>query len=173
MPLHPTVAGFLRYLHDHPNVRSQIKAAPDKTLLYAGRFGMAMWKQIQLDKRLNPQIRDKQTLNEVLGTIAAPQAPYPTLLKYVEAIDADPKVPPGDKTICWRALSGIFAAQATGAVSFQIGSEVNGQKVFVATELKVLARNPKVDSLTRELIEYYQKCAQNKQEAMNVGFIAG
>ena len=72
----------------------------------------------------------------------------------------------------WRALSGIFAANATGKVSFWIGGGVNESKVFVVTELKVLLRNPHVDPVVKDLLEYYLRCVQNKNPDMNVGFIS-
>ena len=73
----------------------------------------------------------------------------------------------------WRALSGIFAANAAGKVSFWVGGGVNDSKVFVVTEIKVLARNPNVDPMVNgNLLEYYLRCVQNKNPDMNVGFIS-
>ena len=74
------------------------------------------------------------------------------------------------------SLSGIFASNAIGAVSFQVGSEVSQKKVFAMTEVSVLARNPRVDPLTKELLAYFQRCIHTRQTDIiniNVGFIAG
>jgi hypothetical protein len=169
---HALTKEFLTYLRGHPAVRNQIRAAPGKTLLYAGAFFMPMWRQIEADKRRNPQLREKETLPEVLRRVPAPGTRFASLSAYVS--DHEPKVPkrPDGDTI-WRALSGIFASNAVGAVSFQVGDHVTPDKVLVSTELSALARNPSVDALTRDLVAYYQRCARNKQEAMNFGFIAG
>jgi hypothetical protein len=76
--------------------------------------------------------------------------------------------------IAWRALSGVFSANAVGAVSFCVGSQVSReQKVFAATELGVLARNAKVDANTRALVAYFQRCVQSRQADINIGFVAG
>jgi hypothetical protein len=73
----------------------------------------------------------------------------------------------------WRALSGIFAANAEGAVSFQIGSGVTPQrKVFAANEVAVLARNSKVDATTSDLVAYYQRCIASGQPDINTGFMS-
>lgn len=81
-----------------------------------------------------------------------------------------PKNPDG--LMIWKALSGIFAANAYGAVSFWIGSGVDESKVFVMTEIKLLLRNPNVDPLANELLEYYLRCVQSKNPDMNARFIS-
>ncbi len=71
-------------------------------------------------------------------------------------------------------LSGLFAANAEGAVSFWVGSKVTKtDKVFAATEVAVLSRNPRIDATTRDLLAYFQRCIQSKQPNINLGFIAG
>ena len=71
-------------------------------------------------------------------------------------------------------MSGIFAANAVGPVSFYVGSGINKKdKVFAATEIPVLLRNPNVDALTKDVLAYYQRCVQNKQQGINFGFISG
>lgn len=87
--------------------------------------------------------------------------------------DLEQKVPKNpDGLMIWKALSGIFAANASGAVSFWIGSGVNESKVFVMAEIKILLRNPNVDPLAKDLLEYYLRCVENKNADMNVGFIS-
>ena len=70
-------------------------------------------------------------------------------------------------------ISGIFAANAIGAVSFQIGSDVGrANKVFAATELNVLQRNPNVDARTKDLLAYYQRRIRHDPSAVDFGFIS-
>jgi hypothetical protein len=93
------------------------------------------------------------------------------LLAWVKALDSLAPWKENGYT-AWRALSGIFAANAIGTVSFYIGSSVTrAGKVFVATELPVLMRNPNVDAVTRDVLSYYQRCVQNGRSAINFGFI--
>ncbi len=162
---------FLTFLQSNPGVRDQIRAAPGKTLLYAGSFFKPVWREIAEYKRSQPQLADKQTLPDVLALIRVPGTPYPSLLAYVQ--DVESKVPwnPDGFTL-WRALSGLFAANAVGAVSFSIGSGVTGAKVFAATEAMVLARNPQVDPVTKDMVAYYLSCIKNKQVNINAGFIS-
>ena len=70
------------------------------------------------------------------------------------------------------APSPFFAANAVGAVSFCIGSRVRPEeKVFAATEIPVLLRNPNVDVLTKDVLAYYLRCMQTHQADMNMGLI--
>ena len=174
----PATKAFIRFLSQNPALRSQIRAAPDKTLLYSGAFFRASFQEIKSRKLVDPQVADKETLPEVLARIPIPPAllpnpakPFPNLLAYVSDLEQQvPKQP--DQFMIWRALSGIFAAHAVGEVSFWIGGGVNESKVFVVTELKVLLHNPNVDPVVKELLEYYLRCVQNINPDMNVGFIA-
>ena len=172
MSLQAQTKAFLKYLQDHPDVRSRIRAAPGKTLLYAGVGFGPMWREIERRKLTEPQFRDKETLPEVLRRTPAPGMTYPNLLAYVHDLERQVPDRPDAYTV-WRALSGIFASHASGKVSFQVGSGVTADKVLVATELSVLSRNPNVDPMTYDIIAYYQRCAANKETAMNFGFIAG
>ena len=172
MSLRPETKAFLKYLQDHPDLRSRIRAAPDKTLLYAGVGFGPMWREIERRKLTEPQYRDKETLPEVLRRTPAPGTPSPNLLGYVQDVERQVPDRPDAYTV-WRALSGIFASHASGKVSFQVGGGVTADKVLVATELSVLSRNPNVDPLTHDIIAYYQRCAANKETAMNFGFVAG
>jgi len=172
MALQEATKTFMRYLHDNPAIRARIRAHPDKTLLYAGSFFMPIWKEIALAKLSQPQLADKQTLPDILMTVSTPGTGYANLLARVQ--DLERQVPwQSDGFIAWRALSGIFAANAIGKVSFQIGSGITRDKVFAATELAVLMRNPKVDALTKDVLAYYQRCIQGKNAALNFGYIAG
>ncbi|MBZ5560957.1 MAG: hypothetical protein LAP13_00895 [Acidobacteriia bacterium] len=173
MPLQQPTKDFLKYLKRNPAIRDQIRAAPGKTLLYAGRFFKPMWKEIEELKRGNPQAWDKQTLPDVLVRILTPGSGFNNLLLYTQ--DVEGRVPwKPDGFVVWRALSGIFAANASGAVSFQIGSGVKAdEKVFAVTEVSVLLRNPNIDATTRDLLEYYVRCVQSKNADINVGQMAG
>src|SRR5690349_5361192 len=115
MPLHVKTIEFLKYLNQHPIVRTRIRAAPDRTLLYAGRFIKPAWKEIADSKQTLPNVSSKETLPDVLARIVPPDTPFPTLLHYT--VDVERQVPwkPDGFTV-WRALSGIFAANAVGAV---------------------------------------------------------
>jgi hypothetical protein len=178
IPSQPATKAFMRFLSDNPAIRRQIRAAPDKTLLYSGAFFAAAFREIESRKLTDPQFGDKHILPDVLARIHVPSnllpipgMRLPNLLVYVQHLEQQvPKNP--DQFMIWRALSGIFAANAVGKVSFWIGGGVDESKVFVATEMKVLFRNPNVDPLVKDLLEYYMRCAQNKNPAMNVGFIS-
>lgn len=173
MPLQPPTKTLLAYLQKNPAIRNRIRAAPNKTLLYAGMIFMPAWKEIAELKRTNPQVADKETLPDVLVRIGLPGHPSPNLLSYVQDVERQVPWKP-DGFALWRALSGIFAANAFGKVSFYIGSGVTkDEKVFAATEMSVLARNKNIDPLAMDLLEYYRRCLQNKQSAMNLSFLAG
>jgi hypothetical protein len=131
-----------------------------------------MWQEILDLKRTNPELRDKQTLTDVLSRIVVPGEPFSNLLLYVQ--DAERRVPwQPDGFAIWKALSGIFSANAVGAVSFQIASGVKAdEKVFAATEAYVLARNPNIDATTRDLLDNYLRCVKTKHADINVGFIS-
>ena len=142
MTLQPGTRALLSILQAHPSLRWQIRAAPNRTLLYSGSFFKPIWREIAEVKRSNPQLASKETLPEVLARLPVPGTTYPNLLAFVEDVE-EPWQPDG--YIVWRALSGIFASNAQGSVSFQIGSGVEATKVFAATELGVLLRNPNVE----------------------------
>lgn len=164
---------LLVYLQKNPSLRAQIRAAPNKTLLYAGDFFKPIWQELSELKRTNANLADKEILPDVLARILCPGQPFSDLLAWAKHLD---HLTPWQENgfIVWRALSGIYAANAVGAVSFYIGSNVSkDNKVFAATEMSVLARNPNIDSVTRDILAYYQRCIQTKQTNMNFGFISG
>ena len=170
MALQPGTRALLSILHAQPSLRWEIRAAPDRTLLYSGSFFKPAWKEIADLKRSNPALASKETLPDVLARLPVPGTTYPSLLAFVE--DVEQPWQPDGYTV-WRALSGIFASNAVGSVSFQIGSGVEASKVFAATELNVLLRNPKVDGVTKELLAYFKRCVETRQSGINLGFIAG
>ena len=171
MVFQPATREFLSFLQKKPGVRQQIRAAHGQTLLYAGGFFKPMWREIEDFKRRDPQLARKEILPEVLARIPAPGTPYPNVRAYVEAVERQVPWQPDGFTM-WRALSGIFAANAAGPVSFQIGSGVSDQKVFAATEASVLARNAKVDATTKDLLAYFQRCIERGQTEINTGFLS-
>jgi hypothetical protein len=173
MNMQAEVRQILQYLQKNPQIRSQIRAPADKTLLYAGRSIKPVWQEIADLRMTNAQVREKSILPDVLAHIPTPGAPYVNLLQWVKALD---HLTPWQSNgfIVWRALSGIFAANAIGKVSFLVGSGVTKQdKVFAATELAVLSRNPNIDPITQDTLAYYLRCVQTKNPQMNFGFIAG
>ncbi|MEO8344906.1 MAG: hypothetical protein ABI607_04345 [Betaproteobacteria bacterium] len=173
MPLLGATKELLRFLQNNPAIRSRIAAPANATLLYAGNFIRPMWQELEQLKRSSPEVASKQVLPEVLVRIQTPGQVQSNLLAWAKALDSlHPWKDNG--FIAWRALSGIFASNARGTVSFAIGSGITkSEKVFAATELPVLLRNPNLDSITRDVLGYYQRCMQNGQSAVNFGFIGG
>lgn len=173
MPLLPQTKELLSFLQKNPGVRARIAAPPNTTLLYAGNFIRPVWQELEQLKRISVAVASKQMLPDVLARIQTPGMTHPHLLAWVKALDT--LVPWRENGfIAWRALSGIFAANAVGGVSFCIGSGIEkSEKVFAATELPVLLRNPNVDAITRDVIAYYQRCAQAGQSAVNFGYMNG
>jgi hypothetical protein len=172
MVLQPPTQELLSYLQSHPEIRRQIRAAPDKTLVYAGYFFKPMWKEIADLKHRYPEVADKDTLPDVLKRIPVPGTSHSNLLAYVQ--DVEQKVPwKPDGFTLWKELSALYASGAKGAVSFQIGSGVSpSAKVFAATEVDALLSNPDVDPTTKDMLAYYQRCIQMGQTDINVGFIS-
>lgn len=173
MPMATRTRALLRYLHDNAATQAAIAAPPDKALLYAGNFFGPVWQEIEALRRTSPQVAEKVLLPDVLARVQLPGQAFPNLLAWAKDID---NLMPWKENgfIVWRALSGIFAANAVGVVSFYIGSGVTrDEKVFAATELAVLSRNPNIDSMTRDMLSYYQRCVQTKQADINVGFVGG
>jgi hypothetical protein len=176
---------FLRFLFDHPNVRSQIRAPADRTLLYSGDLGTVNWNLpmpvtrtrtvweslVARRARGESGLEGKLILPDVLARIVVPsETGHATLLAYVEAVQPlVPWRPMGFKL--WEALSGIFAANATGKVSFVVGQGVTGAKVFASTEVRVLMRNPNVDPVAKDLLAFYLRCIEHKQTAINVSLL--
>jgi hypothetical protein len=173
MPLMPPTKDLMTFLQKNLPVRSAIAAPPNATMLYSGSFIRPVWKEIEQLKLTNREIAKKQLLPDVLAKIRPPGTPYPTLLAWAKALDA--LVPWKDNGfVAWRALSGIFASNAVGTVSFCIGSGITkSDKVFAATELPVLLRNPNIDAVTKDVLSYYLRCVQRGQSEINFGFIGG
>lgn len=176
---------FLRYLHDHPAVRRAIRASPGKALFYAGdvkntignaHYGFGydspVWKSLLKLQTAEAQWSDKEILPQVMERAPAPDTPFPSLRHYAAAVEEElrrtlPKDAP-DMMIMWRALSGIFAANATGAVSFFLGAQSGGaNKVFAATEIWNLLRNEQVDQTTRDYLAYLKRCLDSGQVDLN------
>jgi|SRR5205085_9823018 len=168
MPLLPQTKQLMTFLHDNPLIRARIAAPPNASLVYCGNFMRPAWQEIEQLRQIYPQVASKRLLPEVLAAIQTPGTPHPTLLAWAKAVE---QPWPGNGFIAWRALSGIYAANAKGAVSFYIASQVTKAKVFAATELPVLLRNPNVDAVTKDLLAYYERCLRNGQEAVNAGLI--
>jgi hypothetical protein len=163
---------ILQFLHQNPNIRKRIAAPKDRTVLYAGKFFRPVWQELKAIKARRPDLfTGKLLLHEVLQGIQTPGRGFPSLLAWAEHLD---RVAPGTSSfVVWRALSGIYASNAEGAVSFYVGGEMDVPKIFTATEIHVLLRNPKIDEVTRDILGYYQRCLQLREAAYNFGFIAG
>ena len=160
MPLLAQTKAMLSFLQKNPAIRARIAAPPNTTLLYAGNFFRPVWQEIEQLKRTNQAIASKRLLPDVLAAIQTPGQAHPNLLAWAKSLD-NPTLAPWKENgfVGWRALSGIFAANAVGSVSFCIGSGISkGEKVFAATELPVMARNLNVDPVTKDILAYYQRC---------------
>jgi hypothetical protein len=169
----PQTRALLVFLNKNPPVREQIAAKTNSTILYAGRLIKPAWKEIAEWKESLPQLATKKTLPEVLETISIAGQQHPTLLAWVKSLD---DLQPWNENgfIAWRAVSGIFASNAVGAVSFVIGSGISkSNKVFAATEISVLSRNPNIDEITRDLLQYYQRCLAAGKSDLCVSYVAG
>lgn len=168
--LQPATRALLAILQAQPSLRWQIRAGPDCTLLYSGGFFRPAWQEIADLRRDDPELAAKETLPEVLARLPVPGTTYPSLLAFVQDVE-HPWQPDG--FVVWRALSGIFASNAVGRVSFQIGSGITPEsKIFAATEIPVLLRNPRIDGMTKELLGYFQRCVQTRQPNINLGFLS-
>lgn len=176
--LRPETRQFLCYLHTHPLVRTKIQAPENATVLYAGTLFREAWKELKAFKA-TPEGRHLVTLEEVLDKVDAPDTDFPNLNVYANAVSSTER---GDEDtfIIWRALSGIYAAQARGQVSFYVGigvsrdkADIKKRKVFAVTELQVLARNGHLDTLTKDIVEYFRRCLRNPQESTAFSFIGG
>jgi hypothetical protein len=162
---------LLTFLRNNPSVRDEIAAGPNATILYSGQIIKPAWREVEELKLTNPNLRDRKTLPEVLRAINLVGQPFPNLLEWAQSLDA--LVPWNENGfIGWRALSGIFASNAVGSVSFVVGSGISrANKVFAATEVSVLLRNPNIDSTTRDLLEYYDRCVKQRRADIGVSFI--
>jgi hypothetical protein len=76
----PPTKQLLSFLQKNPNVRSRIAAPPNATLVYAGNFMKAAWRELETLKFSNRQLADKKTLPDVLANIMTPGEPHGTLL---------------------------------------------------------------------------------------------
>lgn len=171
MSLLPQTRALFVFLKNNPGVRAQIAAPVNGTILYAGQIFKPAWKEVADMKLRLPQLSGRKTLPDTLQGVRLTGQPFPDLLQWAQSID--PLTPWRENGfIAWRALSGIFASNARGAVTFVIGSGVaRAEKVFAATEVSVLARNPNIDATTRDLLGYYQRCILSGNSAMSVSFI--
>ena len=171
MALLPQTRAFLQFLQRHPEIRAQIRAARDSTILYAGTLLKPAWKEVEEWRLRAPQMSTKRTLNEVLQSIELRGSAFVNLLHWVQSLDSlQPYKDNG--FIAWRAVSGIYASNAEGKVSFVIGSGITrAAKVFAATEMSVLMRNPRVDETTKDLLEYYKRCIDEGRPNLNVSLI--
>ena len=132
---------------------------------------MPVWRELQQLKLSNLEVASLQMLPDVLKLIPAPDNSANSMKDYVESLtDSVPWRPDGFTV--WKALSGIFASNASGRVYFSIGSGVTkDNKVFAATEIFVLLRNQNIDPLTKEIVSYLHWCVQIKRADINFGFL--
>jgi hypothetical protein len=163
---------FLDYLRANESIRLQIRAGRDKTLLYAGSFFQAVFRELEEDKKKNSSLAGLQMLSDVLELVPAPPGRAERSLKgYVEGLLGRVAERP-DGFAIWNALSTIFAGNAEGRVYFSVGSGINREdKVFAAAEIEALLKNPRIDDVTREMAYYYHDQIQKGELNINVGFV--
>jgi hypothetical protein len=184
MGVHAEITAFMRYLAANPQLRSRIAAPPNATLLYAGDTGQnnpwrqdtPVYRKIHTMRLSDPSLAQKRTLNDVIGKLPAPGSGFPNLLAYADHVDEQLQtdgVRPAERVLIWRALSGIYASNARGAVSFVIGEGVSREalKVFALTEMHVIERNPNVDAISRDMIAYLKRCVLTQQSDIRLGLI--
>ena len=104
MALLPQTRALLQFLNKNPNVRSQISALPNATILYAGRLMRPAWQEIEAWKETLPQLATKKTLPDVLGSIKLTGTPFGNLLEWAMSLDS---LHPWKENgfVGWRALS--------------------------------------------------------------------
>jgi hypothetical protein len=172
MPLEAETQEILDYLRANESVRSLIKAARNKTLLYTGSFFQSIFKEREKDKKKNANLARLQTLSDVLELVPAPQGCADrTLKRFVEGLlTRVPERPDGFAV--WNALSTIFAGNAEGRVYFSVGSGISREdKIFAAAEIEALLNNPRLDDVTREMVYYFHDQIQKGELDINVGFV--
>jgi hypothetical protein len=173
MALQPQTRELFVFLRRNRAVRDRIAAGPHATIIYSGQILKPAWKEVADMKLRYPALSGRKTLPEVLQSISLVGHPFPNLLEWAKSLDS--MLPWRENGfLVWRALSGIFASNAVGAVSFVVGFGITHvDKVFAVTEVPVLLRNPRVDATTRNLLEYYQRCIAERRADIGVGFIPG
>jgi hypothetical protein len=167
--MHPELQRLHDFLRANPALRASIRAADGRTLLYAGRFRISMYREILRDRATRPELADKQILADVLATVSGGTA-HATMLAWVSAIE--PQLPPVDADRMWRLLSAIFVGNARGAVSFLIGGDISAAKIFANNEVPVLLQNPNITQESKDMLAYYQRAILAGTAAINTGFIA-
>lgn len=184
--LDPRTKAFLAYLQKNPALRGRIRAAPNRSVAYAGQFpDGAAWERLLRRQLTDPGTNDFQMLPDVLRAIPCPADLYTaigvvtppgvrTLLDYVNFLTGERPNPPyqgvpwnDDGFIIWRALSGIFMSNAVGRVRLMIGDAPRPEtKVFYRTEVFVLDRNPNIDVFATGAV-------QQLRSQMSTGIVKG
>jgi hypothetical protein len=168
--LQPGTRALLGILQAQPSLRWRIRAGRDRTLLYSGSFFRPVWKEIEEFRRMRPELAAKESLPDVLARLPVPGTTYPSLLAFVQDVE-QPWHPDGFAV--WRALSGIFASNAEGSVSVQVGAGLGEAKVVPASELGALLRDPAIDGVTKALLAYFKRCVETRFADVSLGFISG
>jgi hypothetical protein len=169
MRLQPQTVSFLSYLRQNKPIRDRISAPPHRTMLYAGHFTKAAWQELD-DYRSNTPIGQFVTLPDALVRIPG-EGKDLNLLSTVQLLEKQVPWQPDGFTI-WRALSGIFAANAIGHVYLYVGSGVDTKtKVFAATEIRVLAKNQKLHPVMKRAVQHLLNCVNSRQSDINFGYL--
>lgn len=160
---------FLNYLQKHPEVRAQIAAPPNQTVVYCGDLLRPAFHDYLDLRSKTPELRGRPLLPELLANIGVPdQTRYSNLLEWIQAIQ--PYQPDG--FIAWRAVSGLMCRQAKGKVTFIVGRGVSRDtKVFAATEVWNLAVNPHLHPETKELVAFYKACVLQGRTNIGISYV--
>lgn len=163
---------FLGFLQRNPLLRKRIAAGPDRTLIYAGSFFRPVWRELALLRAQHPGDAGFDLLPDVLARLPPPAGAAGTLRSHVEALTDGALMPWKDNGfVVWRALSGIFASNAVGKVYVYVGSGISQEKVLATTEIGVLARNPRVDPVSLDVLRYIQRCIRAGEASVNLGYM--
>ena len=110
-------------------------------------------------------------LPDVLARILVAGQPFPCLLEWAKALDHLTPWKENGFLVC--VPYPVLCSEVRSAVSFYIGSGISkADKVFAATELGVIARNPNVDGVTKDMVAYFKRCLETKSVDINSGFIS-
>ena len=174
MPMLQPTKDLLQFLQKNPAVRAQIRAAPDKTLLYAGSFFKPVWRELAELKLSSPQIAAKQILPEVLERIRVAGQAFANLLAWAQDID---KLQIGQKTVLRLSalnqrttpeLNGVVSRvspdvttdQRTGQSYYTIRVSMSPQEVARLGEVKLIPGMPVeafVQTGDRTMLSYLMK----------------
>ena len=103
------------------------------------------------------------------------------MLQHLNNLDRlEPWIDNGSRA--WKAVLGIYAANAKGRVRFLMGKGVRATtgskgvaeqppKVFAVMEVWVLLHNTNLDEISRDIVEYLTRCVLEGWSDLNIGLL--